>query len=96
MAGFLDFYGETSPGLPQSYPGHPTPGGAPGHSYYLDNVDHAAQLIREMGYPVADVNAVCCTPDQMYDYGHPNERGHEVIAQAVLEALRFHYAGLDK
>ncbi len=69
---------------------------APDYSYHLEDVNHAAKLIREMGYPVADVNAICCGPDQMCDYGHPNEEGHEVIAQAILEALAVYYPGLDK
>ncbi len=66
----------------------------PRRHYFLEDVDYAAELIREMGYPVADVNAVCCTPDQMCDYDHPNVEGHEVIAQAIFAA--FIDAGLDK
>lgn len=47
----------------------------PRRHYFLEDVDYAAQLIREMGYPVADVNAICCRPDQMCDYSHPNRGG---------------------
>lgn len=68
----------------------------PRHHYFLEDVDYAAELIRKMGYPVADVNAVCCTPDQMCDYAHPNEEGHEVIAQAIFAALADYHPGLDK
>jgi acyl-CoA thioesterase-1 len=66
----------------------------PRHHYFLGDVDYAAELIQEMGYPVADVNTLCCTPDQMCDYAHPNEEGHEVIAQAIFAALSD--AALDK
>jgi len=66
----------------------------PHRHYFLGDVDYAAELIRKMGYTVADVNAVCCRPDQMCDYAHPNEEGHEVIAQAIFAA--FIDAGLDK
>jgi len=66
----------------------------PRTNYFLGDVDYAAQLIREMGYPVVDVNTLCCTPDQMCDYAHPNEEGHEVIAQAIFAALSD--AALDK
>jgi lysophospholipase L1-like esterase len=68
----------------------------PPRHYFLEDVDYAAELIRKMGYTVADINAVCCTPDQMCDYDHPNEEGHEVIAQAIFEALAAYYPGLDK
>jgi hypothetical protein len=57
-------------------------------------VNYAAELIQEMEYPVADVNAVCCTPDQMCDCGHPKGEGHELIIQAIFAA--FIDAGLDK
>ncbi|MCJ7668853.1 MAG: GDSL-type esterase/lipase family protein [Anaerolineae bacterium] len=66
----------------------------PRHHYFLEDVDYAAELIREMGYPVADVNALCCRPVQLCDYDHPNEEGHEVIAQAIFAALSD--AALDK
>jgi len=66
----------------------------PRRNYFLKDVDYAARLIREMRYPVADVNALCCRPDQMCDYDHPNEEGHQVIAQAIFRA--FIDAGLDK
>ncbi len=60
----------------------------PRSHYFLEDVDYAAELIREMGYPVADVNAVCCHADQLCDYDHPNEEGHRLIAQAIYEAIR--------
>ena len=63
--------------------GHETPA----HHYYLADVERAASLVRNLGYPVADIYSYCCEENQLCDYAHPNEEGHHIIADAILALL---------
>lgn len=59
----------------------------PDTGYYLANVTRAASLVRSLGYPVADVYPLCCSEAQLIDYAHPNDEGHQIIADAIFPLI---------
>jgi len=59
----------------------------PSSDYYLAYVEQAASLVRNLGYPVADVYLSCCQPSQLRDHAHPNEEGHQIIADTIYPLL---------
>lgn len=60
----------------------------PERAYFLQDVERAASLIRSLDYPVADVYALCCDESQLLDYAHPNDEGHQIIADTIYPLLR--------
>ncbi len=59
----------------------------PDRAYFLEDVGQAASLVRNLGYPVADVYPLCCKESQLLDYAHPNEEGHQIIADTIYPLL---------